>query len=387
MLKTKVGGKGRRTINVPKRGIYALLLAVLIVGLCSQVAVSFAAQVSQGPPIIGPTKFDRLKTIYRQNNIGSFERYGYYAEDWVGDKGSLNSVQSYGEHMSAVVPFAYLVDRQGNLSGNISDTLLQTARQKNLQVFALIHNYNQNGFDRNLVSSVLKDPNARRNLVNSIHAVLKEKKLAGVNVDLENVKGTDRQKFNLFLSELKEKLQQDNFLLTISVPAKTWDDPNNAWSGGFDYKRIGEVADRVMLMTYDEHWLSGPAGPVASVPWVDKVLKYAVSQIPREKLLLGIGAYGYDWSSGGKTKVVMSKNALGLAGQYGAPVLWDENNQVPYFYYWPTSQKHTVWFESTQSAAIKAYMVKEYGIRGIAVWRLGFEDKYFWEKMTQILSK
>ncbi|ADG82246.1 glycosyl hydrolase family 18 protein [Thermincola potens] len=339
-------------------------------------------------PVIGPTKFDRVKKIYWEKvKPAYFERVGYYAEDWPGDTGSLRSIEKYGQYMTAVVPFAYRVDKYGNLSGQLTGNLLRAANEKRLNVLVLVHNFNNNGFDRQLISAVLNDSKARNNLIENILKLIREKTLAGVNIDFENISPSERNKFNDFLKRLKDKLRAEGYLLTVSVPAKTWDNKQDAWSGGFDYRFIGSVADRVMLMTYDEHWFGGSPGPIASLPWVENVLKFTTSQIPKDKLLLGIGTYGYDWGQKGKGRTVSSSKALQLAKQYGAKIQWDAKAQVPYFYYWTSGEKRTVWFESTQSAALKAQLVKKYDVGGIAVWRLGFEDGAFWETMSTNLTR
>jgi len=137
-------------------------------------------------------------------------------------------------------------------------------------------------------------------------------------------------------------------------------------------------------MTYDEHWIGGNPGPVASKPWVEKVVDYAAGVIPRDKLLLGIGNYGYDWVVGkGGNRSVPAKNMPELARKYGAAIKWDNQSQTPYFNYWKDGQKHVVWFESTDSAALKLDLVKKYDLKGIAVWRLGFESPDFWDMVEK----
>ena len=46
-----------------------------------------------------------------------------------------------------------------------------------------------------------------------------------------------------------------------------------------------------LFMTYDEHYPGGTAGPIASISWVENVVKYAITVIPREKIMLGVAAY------------------------------------------------------------------------------------------------
>ena len=91
-------------------------------------------------------------------------------------------------------------------------------------------------------------------------------------------------------------------------------------------------SDQIVLMTYDEHYPGGTPGAIASIGWVENVIKYAVTVIPKEKLLLGTAAYGYDWSSNG-TKAYSISGIYNLASTYGAVIKWDSVSQSPYFTY------------------------------------------------------
>ncbi len=368
------------------RNAIFLLITVILIG--NIYSVSFAAQ-SDSLPRVGLSKFDRLRSLNgKLNGQNAIEIVGYYADDWPGDQRSLTSVWNYGTKMTAIAPFAYTVDNKGSLNGSISKDTINAANTYGLQVLALIHNYNGTAFDKKLISTILNNATTRKNLVNNIADLVQTKRLAGVNIDFENISPTDRSKYTTFLSELKTALVKQGGLLTVSVPAKQGDEPDNVWSGGFDYQKIGQIVDRVMIMTYDEHWFGGSPGPVASLPWVQKVVKYTVSQIPADKVLLGLGIYGYDWTSSGKTaRSLPMTDALNVAAQYGANIIWDNQSSVPYFNYWPGSQKHVVWFESPQSAALKVNLVKQYNLKGIAIWRLGFDNKSFWTQITQALQK
>ena len=97
-----------------------------------------------------------------------------------------------------------------------------------------------------------------------------------------------------------------------SYYAKTYDSTTNSWNGAFDYKALAPYLDKIMIMTYDEHYPGGTPGPIASINWYKSVIEYAVSVIPKEKIYLGAAAYGYDWSSKG-TKAYSINGCYNLA--------------------------------------------------------------------------
>ncbi|MDK2784604.1 MAG: hypothetical protein PWR11_470 [Bacillota bacterium] len=307
---------------------------------------------------------------------------GYYVEYFEGDDQSFGSFNAYKDAISTVAAFAYNINWDGSVSGRPFTKLKETAKGAGKPVLALVHNISQNGnFDAQLVHAFLSNPKLRQTAVMNIARLVRGGGYAGVNIDFENVPPGDRDYYTAFVRELKAELGRDGYQVTLSVPAKTWDDPGNAWSGAFDYRALGQLADAIMIMAYDEHWSGGPAGPVASLGWVKQVVEYAVQVIPPEKIRLGLAAYGYDWPAGGwgGGRAVTAEQAVALAARYGATIKWDVAAQSPHFTYWPGSYAREVWFENASSLAGKLDLVAQYKLGGIALWRLGFEEPKFWE--------
>lgn len=318
------------------------------------------------------------KEVYRYEQ--GKEVVGFYTKDWVNDNVSHSSLKENSESITGIATFTYKVDTQGNLIGTVPREALKISRKKDIEALALIHNLSSSGFNRQLIHSILTDSDLRAKTISNIYKTLIKQGYDGVNIDFENVSPKDREALSIFMEELGVKLSRDGLKVTMSVPAKTWDSPTNEWSGAFDYNRLSNAVDRLMLMTYDEHWLGGSPGPVASQQWVEKVVNYSTTVAPKEKLLLGVGNYGYDWIVGkGGHKSVPAKKATSLAADYSSEIQWDDASQTPYFNYWKDRMKHVVWFESTHSAARKLDLVNQYNLKGIAIWKLGFELPSFWD--------
>jgi len=208
--------------------------------------------------------------------------------------------------------------------------------------------------------------------------------LAGIDIDVENVPGDLRPYYTALVEEAAAALKPNGVQLTVSVPAKVWNDTTSNWGGAFDYAALGRAADQVAIMAYDEHTYGLVPGPVASLPWVERVVAYATTQIPAEKILLGIPAYGYDWVAG--TRVVArglsTGGAYNLAAQHGAAVQWDDAAQVPFFAYTQDGVAHVVYFENGRSTAAKLDVVTRYGLGGIAIWRLGLNEAAIWDEIA-----
>lgn len=313
----------------------------------------------------------------------------YYPEDYPGDLSAYDSLTAFGTRIDLVAYFGYHLDEKGNLSGWRSTRLEEAIRSKGSKLLLTIHNAKNGTFDRAAVHRFLSNPAARKAGVRNLAKAMSSG-FAGINLDLEAVPAADRSLYTAFVGELATELHAAGKLLTLAIPAKSWDDPSNAWSGAFDYQALGSVADFIVIMAYDEHWVGGNPGPIASINWVENVAAYVSRTIPPQKALLGIPAYAYDWpANGGGTggaRAMGAKAAKQLAAALGAQVSWDDMAQVPYFIYQDKNgQKRVVYFEDARSAQAKLGVVRRYGFGGVAIWRLGFEDPRLWDVLATTL--
>lgn len=282
-------------------------------------------------------------------------------------------------------------DTDANFGSNNMKQVIQESHQKGVKVLALIHNmlYGSSATSKRLAHEMVATPEGRSNFINDLLHILKEYNFDGVNMDVEYFSLEDRDNFSEFMDELYSTLNSKGYTVTISIPAKTGDNRSNSWSGPFDYKAIGQSADIVLIMTYDEHGFSSGPGPIASTSWVDAVLKYTVTTIPAKKILMGIPAYGFDWTVGQKNpKYISYPMAMELAQQKGQEIQWDDVTKVPYFSYTDEKDaKHEVWFENAKSLSHKLDLIDKYGIKGIGIWRIGMEDPGYWDVIKQKFGK
>jgi spore germination protein len=305
---------------------------------------------------------------------------GYYTVNYPGDKSSYDVLDSYSHSLTAIAPFAYSVDRAGNVAGEHFSDAMKISSSRGLSNLALVHNLNGRSFNQSDIHSMLNSKAARERAVRDIYDLMRTNGYDGVNIDFENVPPGDRGVLTQFMKELRAKLGPAGYKVTMSVPAKYKDSPSSAWIGAFDYYALGKICDQIMLMTYDQHTSGTAAGPVASVQWVEKVIKYAMTQMPKKKILVGIAAYGYDWNmSTNRAKAVSYSQAIKTASRNGKKISWDNASQSPYFRYKSGNVTREVWFESADSMRAKLKLVKKYDLGGIAIWRLGQEDRAYWE--------
>ena len=306
---------------------------------------------------------------------------GYTAEDYPGDVRAVESLRNQGSQIDVIADFAYRVLPDGSLQGRISEVTLEESQRQGIAPLILFHNFNGRVFDTQPIRSILSSGNLQQTFIHNVIDSLPPN-VAGVHLDFEQVEAQYRVPYITFLESLKATLHERGLLLTIAVPAKRseWEAP------GYDFAGIGRLGDAVTIMTYDEHYSGGDPGPIASLPWMTQALDYAITHIPRNKVLVGIPAYGYDWSNGPTTMVPM-RDIPRLIESTDARVLWSDPAVEPYLYYWRGRERHTVWFENELSSKIRFSFVKNYRIRGIAIWRLGYETTRFWQGVNSKLKR
>lgn len=306
---------------------------------------------------------------------------GYVSEDFQGDFRSVDSLRQHGSHIDAYADFAFQLHPDGQFTSQVNSTALQTAEMHGIAPLILFHNFNGTVFDPVPLRSVLSSTAAQRNCIRNMMYLIPHN-AAGVHVDFEGIEAAYRIPFLSFLESLRAALHDQGLLLTIAIPAKRseWEAP------GYDFAGIGRLCDSITLMTYDEHYSGGSPGPIASLPWMIETLDYTIRYLPPEKVLLGIPVYGYDWSNEG-TRIIGMRDIPDLAAQTDARILWSDPAVEPYFYYWRGRIKHTIWFENELSAKIRLGLVKSYRLRGIAIWRLGYETNRFWQGVSSKLKK
>lgn len=240
---------------------------------------------------------------------------GFATYYYSGDSSSYNSMTTNTSTIDEIATDTYTTDSYGNISGLVPTNQITYANNTNIKTLAMI----TNNFDGSISKTLLESSVNRQNLINNVLNALKMNGYKGVNVDLEGVYYYDRSYLTTFMQELYSALNPQGYYITISVPAKTADNPTASWNGAFDYASLAQCSDQIVLMTYDEHYPGGTPGSIASIGWVENVIKYASSVIPKEKIILGTAAYGYDWSSNG-TKSYSISGIYNLASTYGASI-------------------------------------------------------------------
>lgn len=314
------------------------------------------------------TTWSITRTTARQTVLG-FETY------YQGNAIAGSDLTAHRQTLSEIAAFSLSVNKDGSLSGDVpSDTAGRSAT--GLPTYLTINNFTANGFDPALVDAILTGPALRATVTKNIVDDVMRHHFDGANLDFELIPASRRALYASFLATLSTQLHANGKRLSVDVPAQT-----DNRSSAYDYAAIGRATDEVVLMAYDYAYPGSPPGAIAPVWWVQKVLVYAVSQIPAGKILLGLPAYGYDWYSG-KTRALKLSAVDSLLQTRHITPQWDNADQAPFYKYNIGAVTHVVYYENERSLAAKLQLAKAYSIRGVAMWRIGSENEAFWRQLA-----
>ena len=250
--------------------------------------------------------------------------------------------------------------------------------QKNgIRVIPTVTNLRNGDWDAEVVPAMLHDPTAMRTHIRELVELAATENYDGIDIDYEHLRAVDRSSFSSFLQELGAALGADDKVLTTAVHPKTSDVGDDERNRAQDYQSIGAAVDQVRVMTYDYSWETSPPGPVAPAEWVEEVIAWTVTQVPRDKVILGIVLLGYDWADEHGTTIEY-KQAQSQA-QANDVAIQRAGDGSPWFIYRDSSgRRHEVWYEDAVSVQVKLDLVSKYDLGGAFFWRLGGEDPETW---------
>mgnify|MGYP000896407136 CR=1 FL=1 len=277
-------------------------------------------------------------------------------------------------HLTYISPFSYQVRANGSLVTINDDAIISAARAQNVAPLMVITNILEGGsFNSDLASTILNSEQIQNTVLNNVVQTLESKNYFGLDIDFEYIYSSDRQAYNQFVQRTVDRLHPLGYTVTTALAPKTRADQPGLLYEAHDYAFHGATVDHVILMTYEWGYTYSPAQAVAPLNRVEEVLRYAVTDIPSEKILMGIPNYGYDWTlpfvQGSAARTISHTAAVNLAAREGAEIMFDEEAQSPHFNYFDDQgREHEVWFEDARSIEAKLLLVDKYNLGGVSYW-------------------
>ena len=259
------------------------------------------------------------------------------------------------------------------------DKLHQWMRSQNppleLPIMGLLNNYDGRLWRSKELAGMLALPESRKKLITDVVDFAVESHEAGIVVDFEEIPTKSQPEFQLFISELAPGLHGAGLKLMVALPAR--DDE-------FDYAFFGRETDAIILMNYDQHWLTSPPGPIAAQDWFVENLRQVLQVVPAQKIVVGIANYAYDWTETDKKQKAHSEEfsiqeALLHAYESETEIEFDPASLNPHYSYSDEQNRtHQVWLLDAVTAYNEERASERLGVQGTALWRYGSADSSIW---------
>jgi spore germination protein YaaH len=294
----------------------------------------------------------------------------------------LNSFRKNVKEIDIVAPQVYEVgyDLKVSTPNSNQKRLLHEAKNRDSQVMPLLVN---KSFDKVLMSDILINQKAQDEIIDFLITEAKKQKYIGWQFDFENINHLDRAMYTAFVKKTYQKFQAEGLQLSVAVVVRSNDydvnSKNQDWSSAYEYKQLSVASDFLTLMTYDD---PGSNGPTASLAYVKNILDYMLTQVPADKLSLGIPAYCWQWQDGKKvasTTYKLAQKAYNAANKKTKSKGFDEDLGSAYFKFMRDGVQNVIWCDDAQSFEIKDQLIADKGLRGFSMWALGQEDSNVWK--------
>ncbi|TWD87916.1 spore germination protein [Neobacillus bataviensis] len=293
-----------------------------------------------------------------------------------------SSAREAAPYLTYLAPFSFQARRDGTLKEPLLNNFPAIARANRNVLMMVINNQENDQFSDELGRILLNDIQVQDRFLNNIVATAKKYGFRDIHFDFEFLRPADREAYNNFLRKAKQRFSREGWFMSTALAPKTSATQKGKWYEGHDYRAHGEISDFVVIMTYEWGYSGGPAMAVSPIEQVRKVLEYAITEMPSNKILMGQNLYGYDWTlpfvQGTVAKAVSPQQAIQLAATHNVPIEYDTKAQAPHFRYTTDGKQHEVWFEDARSIQAKFDLIKELNLRGMSYWKLGLAFPQNW---------
>ncbi|MDL4839134.1 glycoside hydrolase family 18 protein [Aquibacillus rhizosphaerae] len=295
-----------------------------------------------------------------------------------------NAARKHAPNLTYLAPFSYQINRDGTLISPPLNNFAAIANNNDAALMMVVTNLEEGEFSDELGSLIVTNETVQNTLLDNIISTANEVGFGDIHFDFEFLPPENRENYNAFLRKAKERLSTEGLLMSTALAPKTSATQEGAWYEAHDYAAHGEIADFVVLMTYEWGYSGGPAMAVSPIGPVRDVVEYALTEMPANKIMLGQNLYGYDWTlpyvAGGKyAKALSPQQAIILARDQNVAIDYDQEAQAPFYFYTDNEgNRHEVWFEDARSIQAKYDLIKELNLRGISYWKLGLAFPQNW---------
>jgi peptidoglycan-N-acetylglucosamine deacetylase len=297
-------------------------------------------------------------------------RAGFYVS-W--DPKSFTSLRRNIHDLNLVMPEWMFIDPETDgLKVKVDNKGLTLMRKSGVPIMPMLTNNVNKTFRGDVISRILHNPTKRRALINSVVYQCVKNHFVGINIDFEELTENSDEYLIAFMKDLSTVMHNNGLLVTEDV---------EPFNDDYNYKELSKYVDYLVLMAYDEYSQSSDPGPVSSQKWIEAALDHTARDVPNNKIILGLAAFGYDWSDNPNGNVSLNyQDALSKAAEGGSRINFDNDTyNLNYAYRDERDYLHQVYFTDAATTFNVMRFGSEYGLAGFGLWRMGSEDNRLWQ--------
>ena len=289
------------------------------------------------------------------------------------DKHAYLSLKNNLKHLNMVLPEWFFINpRTDRIETRIDRRALRLMRHAGIPVLPMLTNNYGSAFRPEAIGRIMRDDRKRMAMINELASICRKNGFSGINLDLEELDINDDALLITLVKDFAQVFHSQGLYVTQAVAA---------FNDDYNMPELAKYDDYLFLMVYDEHNAASRPGPVCSQRWVEKATDWAARNVPNDKIVLGLAAYGYDWVQGKKGGTAVSFDQMMASAQNaGAAVSFNDDTYNLNFSYKneDDGSLHQVFFPDAATTFNIMRFGAEYHVAGYAVWRLGTEDKRIW---------
>lgn len=297
------------------------------------------------------------------------------------DPQSFFSLKRNIHNLNLIIPEWFFIDpKTYNVKTNVDQQGYRLMRRSGIPIMPILSNNYDREFKSGPIGSILRSSTKRTNLINKVLSTCIKNNFIGINIDFENLDRNGFKYLNLFMKELSTVFHKHNLLVTQDfIP----------FDNGYDIQTLKNYNDYLFLMAYNEYSAEDDPGPICSQKWIEAATDNFARKVPSEKIILCLGAYGYDWPAYANMDPSLTyQQALSRATASCSIIDFNNNTyNLNYAYKDDRNIIHQVYFTDAATHFNEMRFGSEYGLAGFGLWRLGSEDSRIWNFYNKDLQK
>jgi spore germination protein len=321
--------------------------------------------------------------ISYDNNKGKLTTNGY-ANSYI----NMDTLRSTLPFLTYLSIFGYRINATGEITDINDREIIRTAKSYGVAPIMMVSTLSEQGVgDVDTAYRLLYDKDIQNTMINNTIRILRTKGYYGVNLSYLFLNESTREAYEELTENIVNRLKNEGYTLSITISPLLTIENNKIVYAQLDYTKFGELADNIMVMNYNWGYYYWPPAPIASVSSIREFLDYLTTQIPGDKLSIGIPLLGYLWELPyvigiSKANSLTIDSAITLAKDIGVVIQFDEVSQTPYYTFTDersgVPRQYSVWFIDVRSVDAFTKLVPEYGLAGIGLWNIMYFASRIW---------